>query len=302
LTMPMEGKADTHCHTKYSGMTKVSILRFPDSVSEPAAVVKAAERDKLNVLCVTDHNTIRGGMEAKKIASSVEIVVGEEVKTSCGDMIGIFLNENIKMGLTPEETVDLIHSQGGLAIAAHPFSAHCESLGMRIFDLKLDGVELFNAAQRDGYANPTAQKIVENKLNIAHIGASDAHTPDMVGNGFTIFEGTSAEDLRKAILQKNTKYGGNVTPLREFVWMTAITAAEMESVLLRSLMGRPMRGDSDTELAVSKIRTISKAVSIVGATAFMFPPFIYLTAVAGDRIHKTEAKRIAAKYSEQFKA
>ena len=299
--MPMEGKADTHCHTKHSGMTKVSILRFPDSISEPAAVVKAAERENLNVLCVTDHNTIRGGIEAKKIASSVEIVVGEEVRTSCGDLIGIFLNENIKMGLSPEETVDIIHSQGGLAIAAHPFSAHCESLGMRIFDLKLDGVELFNSAQRDGYANATAQKFVENKLNIAQIGASDAHTPDMVGNAFTTFDGSSAEDLRKAILQKRTRWGGNVTPLKEFVWMTAITAAEMEFILARSLLGRPLNGDSDVELAVSKIRAISKAVSLVGATAFMFPPFLYLTAVAGDRIHKSEARRIAARFSDQIK-
>lgn len=297
----MEGKADTHCHTKHSGLAKVGILRFPDSISEPAAVVRAAERANLNVLCVTDHNTIRGGLDARRSASSVEIVVGEELNTAEGDLIGLFLTENISRGLSPEETIDLIHSQGGLAIAPHPFSVDAESLGSRISELKLDGVEVFNAAQRDGYANATALKLVENKMDLALIGASDAHTPDMVGNAYTTFEGTTAEDLRKAILQKKTRWGGQVTPLGQFVWMTAITAAEMESILARSLFGLPMKEDSEAALAVSRIRTISKAVSLAGATAFMFPPFIFLAAVAGDRIHRSKARMTVSHFLDLSK-
>jgi len=295
----MEGKADTHCHTKHSGLTKLGFLRFPDSVSEPAEVVRAAEMEELNVLCVTDHNTIRGGVEAKKIASSVEVVVGEEINTSGGELIGLFLTEGIKRDMSPEETVDIIHSQGGLAIAPHPFSAYCDSLNFRIFELKLDGVEVFNAAQRDGYANSTALKLVEDKPGIALVGASDAHTPAMVGNAYTLFEGTTAEEFRKAILQKRTRWTGQVTPLREFVWMTAVTAAEMECILARSLFGRPMKDNSEVEMVVSRIRTISKVVSIIGATAFMFPPFLYLTAVAGDRVHSSRAKLSASKFLDQ---
>jgi len=286
----MEGKADTHCHTKHSGLTKIGFLRFPDCISEPAAVVKAAERAKLNVLCVTDHNSIRGGVEAKRLASQVEVVVGEEAKTTGGDLIGLFLTDKIEKGLSPEETIDMIHSQGGLAVAPHPFSAHCDSLGFRIFELKLDGVEVFNAAQRDRHTNPTALELTENKLDVALMGASDAHTPAMVGNACTSFDGTTAEELRKAILQKKTRWGGEITPLREFVWMTATTAAEMEAILARSLFGRPMKDDSEVSLAVSRIRTISKMVSLVGATAFLFPPFIYLTAVSADLIHQSKSK------------
>jgi hypothetical protein len=297
--MVMEGKADTHCHTKHSGLTKVGIIRFPDSISEPAMVVKAAEREKLNVLCVTDHNTIRGGLEAKKIASSVEIVVGEEVKTTAGDLIGIFLNENIPKNLSPEETIDRIHAQGGLAIAAHPFSSDCDTLGFKIFDLKLDGVEVINAAQRDGYSNSTTQKLIENKLEIARIGASDAHTPEMVGNAYTVFEGQTAEEFRNAVLQKKTRAAGEITPLGEFVWMTAKTMAEMDVMLARSLLGRPMTRDSDVENAVSRMRTISKIVSIVGVTALLFPPFIYSLGIAGDRIHRSKAKFTVSKFIDQ---
>lgn len=294
--MAMEGKADLHCHTKHSGLTQVNILRFPDSISEPADVVKAAERKGLNVLCVTDHNSIRGGLEAKKFAGSVEVVVGEEVKTTNGDLIGLFLNEEIKRGLSPEETIDKIHAQGGLAIAAHPFSADAESLAFKIFELKLDGVEVFNAAQRDGYANQTAFKLAEQRGGFALLGASDAHTPDMVGNAYTIFEGSTAEDLRKAILQKRTRWGGQVTPLKEFVWMTANTIAEMDVMVFRALFGRPMNQDTDVAAAVWRMRRISKFVSFVGATALLFPPFIVTLAVAGERLHSSKAKLTAEQH------
>ena len=80
----MNGKADLHTHTKYSGLSKVLFLQIPDSVSEPRDVVRAAEAKKLDVLCVTDHNSIRGGLEAGKHARSVEVVVGEEVMTADG--------------------------------------------------------------------------------------------------------------------------------------------------------------------------------------------------------------------------
>lgn len=295
----MEGKADLHSHTKHSGLTQVGVLRFPDSISEPSAIVKAAEREKLNVLCVTDHNTIRGGLEAKKFANSVEVVVGEEVNTKSGDLIGLFLTENIKKHLSPEETIDIIHSQGGLAIAAHPFSTDCEALGFKIFDLKLDGIEVFNAAQRDGYANITAQKLTENKLDMAFVGASDAHTPDMIGNAYTLFEGTTAEELRKAILQKRTRYGGQLTPLKEFVWMTAITASNMEMILARSLFKRSMKEENEAAIAVSTMRPLSKLVSLMGVTAFMLPPIIFLAAVAGDRIHRSKARFTVAQFLER---
>jgi len=297
----MEGKADLHTHTKHSGLTQVSILRFPDSISEPAALVKAAEREKLNVLCVTDHNTIKGGLEAKKFPSSVEVVVGEEVNTLNGDMIALFLNETIPRHLSPEETIDRIHAQGGLAIAAHPFSADCDSLGFKVLELKLDGIEVFNAAQRDGLSNATAQKLTMGKVDVAFVGASDAHTPAMVGNAYTIFEGQTAEDLRKAIIQKKTRFGGSVTPLGEFVWLATITSANMYAILARSLFKLPVKEENEAAAAVSTMRPISKFVSLVGAGTFVLPPFPLLAAIAGDRIHRSKARVTVADFLKQAK-
>ena len=82
-------------------------LDLPDSVAEPREMVEAAEKIGLDVLCVTDHNSIRGAVEAKKHARSVEIVVGEEILTSEGEVLGLFLTEQIASGLTAGETIEV---------------------------------------------------------------------------------------------------------------------------------------------------------------------------------------------------
>jgi hypothetical protein len=285
----MLGKADLHVHTRYSGLTRVYFLRFPDSISHPSEIVKMAERRQLDVLCVTDHNSIRGAMEARKSATSVEIVAGSEIATLDGDLLGIFLTEDITKGLPAEETIDKIHEQGGLAVAPHPFSSHADSLGLKIAELKLDGVELFNAAHRDGYTNDAAQIIAKN-LNVAFVGGSDAHSVEMVGNAYTQFDGTSAEDLRKAILARKTSFAGQPTPLKDLIWMTVNVTAELWRVLGLSLLGRPVLDGTECSLVVSRMRTISKIVSLMGATAFLVPPAPALVGVLGDRIHRSRSR------------
>jgi len=59
-------KADMHIHTKYSGMMKYMGLKFPDSVEEPLKVMKCAKANGMNIIAVTDHNTIKGALETKK--------------------------------------------------------------------------------------------------------------------------------------------------------------------------------------------------------------------------------------------
>lgn len=285
----MLGKADLHVHTRYSGLTRVYFLRFPDSISHPSEIVKMAERRHLNVLCVTDHNSIRGAVEARKSATSVEIVAGSEIATLDGDLLGIFLTEDVPKGLPAEETIDKIHEQGGLAIAPHPFSSQAFSLGLKIAELKIDGVELFNAAHRDGYTNDAAQIIAKN-LDVAFVGGSDAHAANMVGNAYTQFDGKSAEDLRKAILARKTSFAGEPTPLRDMIWMTVDVTAELWRVLGLSLLGRQVLDGTECSLVVSRMSTISKIVSLMGATAFLVPPAPALAGVLGDRIHRSRSK------------
>lgn len=285
----MLGKADLHVHTRYSGLTRVSFLRIPDSISYPSEIVKMAERRQLNVICVTDHNSIRGALEARKSATPVEIVAGSEIATIDGDLLGLFLSEDIAKGLSAEETIDKVHEQGGLAIAPHPFSSHCNSLGLKIKNLKLDGVELLNAAHRDGYSNDAAQTIARD-MNVAFVGGSDAHAPTMVGNAYTKFKGDNSEDLRKAILRKETDFAGEPTPLKDLVWMTVNVTVELCRVLSHSLLTKNPMDDTECALVISRMRTISKVVSLMGATAFLVPPAPAIAGVLGDHIHRSRSR------------
>jgi predicted metal-dependent phosphoesterase TrpH len=284
ITPQMDGRADLHTHTKYSGMSKLRFMRFPDAVSEPADVVRAAERRGLDVVCVTDHDTIRGGTMAEQARPrKVEVVVGEEVSTADGEVVGLFVNEDIPRGLSAEETIDRIHAMGGVAIAPHPFSAHCSSLANRLFELELDGVELFNAFHRDGYTNDIAQKLCEN-MAVARTGGSDAHAPMMVGDGYTIFEGTTAEELRKAILRRETDFGGRYTTFRNLVWLTTLIMLRLQGTITLSLMGAERPDDTRST------RDISRVMGLAGTLVFLAPPINFLAGVAADKLHRSRSK------------
>ncbi len=285
----MAGKADLHTHTKYSGMSKIRFLRFPDAVSEPREVVEAAERRGLDIVCVTDHDTIDGALKAKHVRSPVEVVVGEEVSSGGGEIIGLFINESVPRGLSPEETIDRIHAMGGVAIAPHPFSVHCSSVEERVFELKLDGVEMFNAFHRDGYANDLVQRVCRH-LDIARTGGSDAHAPMMVGDGYTVFDGTTGEELRKALLRRETAYGGDGTSFKNFVWLTTMITAKLQRTLIASLLGAEMPDDTQCTKEIFSARGVSKLVGLLGTIVFLTPPVALTASVIGDKLHKSRSR------------
>ena len=67
---PSMGKADAHVHTKYSGLHRMGVLRFPESVSEPRDVIVQARTAGMDVVCITDHNSIKGALKAREIAKA----------------------------------------------------------------------------------------------------------------------------------------------------------------------------------------------------------------------------------------
>ena len=165
-------KVDTHIHTKYSGNSK-KIPVIPDCISRPDKILKYADKRGIDFLAITDHDTIRGGSETEKLAPS-RIIVGEEISTSDGELLGLFLNEAIPSGLSVEESIDMVKAQGGLVIAPHPYSVICPCLKDLIHKLNIDGIEVFNAFHRDGIINRKATE--ENKkIKNASIAGSDAH-------------------------------------------------------------------------------------------------------------------------------
>ena len=282
-------KADLHIHTKYSGIGKFWKLKFPDSVEEPRNILKVAKKKGIDIIAITDHNTVKGGVETKKLEKEfgIEVIIGSEIMTTEGEIIGLFLNEEIPKGLTPEETIELIKEQDGLAIAPHPYSPICKALGDRIFDLNLDGVEVFNAYHRDGIVNNIAlNKVIKNyhKKPSAFIGGSDAHIARMVGNAYTLFEGNSADDLYKAIVKKRTSFNGKPTPLYQAILWSYEVVYESEKKLIKSLLFKI--GDS----SIDSIKFYKKILGVFGGFVYMFSPLPILSGFLGNYYLKKKAK------------
>ena len=107
--------ADLHIHSKYSH----------DSLMSPEGVVKQAKKAGLTCIAITDHDTIRGGVEGKKAGEKygIRVIAGSEIKTDCGDIIGLNLHDEIRV-TGWKEVIAAIRSQGGLVVLPHPYREH----------------------------------------------------------------------------------------------------------------------------------------------------------------------------------
>jgi len=193
-------KYDLHNHTKYS----------PCSNLDPKILLKAAKKNGMNGIAITDHNTIKGAVKAKKLNKDkdFEVIVGSEIRTNYGDVLCYYVNKGIK-SREFFSVIDEVKKQNGLVVIPHPFRTSSNpkhSFGYSIEKIKnkIDGIECFNARMMPGN-NEKAQKIAK-KLKVAGTGGSDAHFNFEIAKAYTIFDG----DLRKALKQKKTKYEGTI--------------------------------------------------------------------------------------------
>jgi predicted metal-dependent phosphoesterase TrpH len=212
------GKADLHMHTTYSdGCATI------DEVLEHVQMHTA-----LDVIAITDHDQIEGALRARDLWAKgsyrFDFVVGEEVTTKEGHLLGLFIEKRIQPGQSMERSIDLIHEQGGLAVIAHPlhrfFRHSCQKDVMdRIHsskDVWFDGIETWNASFCGIYANYIAMGANRSIYNIPELGNSDAHMLSAVGSGITWFEGKSAQDVRRSIEKGLTAPGGKLWEIRAY--------------------------------------------------------------------------------------
>ena len=189
--------ADLHCHSSASF----------DSLSPPGSLVRKAAQVGITHLAITDHERLDGAFRARDEApADVTIIVGEEIRTTAGDMIGLFLERAVPPGLSPLETAAAIHEQGGLAGLPHPFDRF-RSSGARLAaaaDLAelaqaVDYIEVHNARALGG-ANPMAARFAADRM-IPGVASSDSHNMLELGVAYTILPGPveSAADLRAAL-------------------------------------------------------------------------------------------------------
>ena len=143
-------------------------------------MARAAELG-LDRVALTDHDTADGSLQLKRMAPALAIV-GEEVRTSEGDIIGLFIDATISPGRPPEEVCDLIHGMGGLTYACHPFDRRRVGFDPdRLVALapRLDVIETFNS-WADEAANRAAAEVCRELGKVAAAG-SDAHAARELG-------------------------------------------------------------------------------------------------------------------------
>jgi predicted metal-dependent phosphoesterase TrpH len=220
--------ADLHIHTTCS-----------DGAASPEQVARVLASSDLAVAAVTDHDTVDGALRVREALAGrgPEIIVGTEVTSADGHLLALFVDRAVPKGRTAEETVELVHERGGLAIAAHPyFPVH--SLGDLAGRLPFDAVEVANGTPLGELANRRARRALAGSAR-AVVGGSDAHVLAAIGHVQTLFPGRSAADLRTAIERGQTKPA--------FAWgqhlriAPMLVAAQARS-LLRDLLERRHEG------------------------------------------------------------
>ncbi|RLG49555.1 MAG: hypothetical protein DRO00_09845 [Thermoproteota archaeon] len=157
---------DLHVHTKWS----------KDSMADPKLVVRVSVKKGLSGIAITDHNHIIGAYEAKRYApEGFDVIIGEEIKTKQGDVIGLNISERIRPRIDVDEAIDQIREQGGLVLLPHPFSVFRRRISKSILRIvnKVDLVEVVNG-RSFSFDNLLSKKLAE-EANKPGVGGSDAH-------------------------------------------------------------------------------------------------------------------------------
>lgn len=199
-------KIDLHCHTKYSYDGSSSIER----------IITHAKKVGLDGIAITDHENTKGWAEAIELGKKHNflIILGEEIKTNKGDVLGLFLKEQIDgYKKEPRWAMEEIKKQGGLVIIPHPFhgSEGFKDDITKYLDL-IDGIEVFNGRMLNIKMDSKAKEFAK-KYNLGMIAGGDSHYFKAIGYAYTEFNGNTKEELKQAILKKETRVRERKAPL-----------------------------------------------------------------------------------------
>lgn len=198
------GKADLHVHTRVS-----------DGLASIEQVLEYAEHETdLDVIAITDHEDVTGGLRAQELAAKrgyrVQVVPGAEVTTLQGHLLGLYIERTPKSFRQVESAIEMIHTQGGVAIVPHPMSWLTRSLSERTIDriclrgeggVTFDAIEVANPSPAGRQTGRKAAFINGRRWLLPGVGSSDAHHLPHIGRGWTEFEGTQPEELKLALVE-----------------------------------------------------------------------------------------------------
>jgi len=201
----MRIRLDLHVHTTYSF----------DSTIDPAALREICSERGLAGVAITDHDSLQGSLAFASELPDLVVIPGSEIRSAEGEIIGLFLSEEIPPGLTAPETMRLIHEQGGLVVIPHPFDIVKvqRMTARRLEELmsEIDALEALNGKPRWWWANSRAQRFAaEHGLPVT--AGSDAHKASHVGLLYTEMEMFSGPAEFMASLADATLHGDRYSP------------------------------------------------------------------------------------------
>ncbi len=195
-------RAEFHTHTRFS----------KDSILNKFFILFMLKLKKIKLIAITDHNEVKGAIKYQKFLKkfNIDVIIGEEVMTDSGEIIGLFLNKKIEPFQSPELTVKQIKEQNGIVYLPHPYDEKRyktvlkEEKQIKLKD-EIDFIEIHNGRNiSEKYSNK--QKDIQQKLKITPIIGSDAHTFIELGRNYIEIEYTNIEDFKnnmKDIVEKS---------------------------------------------------------------------------------------------------
>ena len=201
-------RMDMHVHTEFSSDAFLSLK----------TIVKVCKAKGITCLAVTDHDTIKGARQLQKMASSLRVIIGEEIESTEGEIIGLFLKAEISPHLSPEATISEIRKQGGIVYIPHPFVNTRKSIfrKARLAELigEIDILEVFNSRSLCRASNRRALEFALSNDLLCGAG-SDAHSRLELGNAYVEVENFETKDDFLENLKKAKIWGQQISlPIR----------------------------------------------------------------------------------------
>ncbi|MEI7682863.1 MAG: PHP-associated domain-containing protein [Candidatus Saccharibacteria bacterium] len=184
-------KIDLHTHSIASVDGGITVQQYRQLL----------DKEKLNYIAVTDHNRIDFAQELHRELGD-KIIVGEEIMTTAGELIGLFLTTAITSGMSPLDTVHAIHAQGGLVYLPHPFETIRHGLQIDVLESMSEYIDIVEAHNgRAVLQNPKNQALAWARQHSKPMAASsDAHVWFGAGHTYTVVEGQiAAKQLKKCL-------------------------------------------------------------------------------------------------------
>ncbi len=234
-------KIDLHAHTWQSGDCPVS----------PERLVHAAKRRGLAGIAITNHGVFDGHAAAQTAGGpDFHVIPGEEVYSSGGEIIGLFLHDEIPNGLSPEETCRAIRAQGGIAVVPHPYDRYRKgALGEAALDRLvaahlIDAVEVFNGRMVAPQDNHTARRYAMAHHLPMTVGSDGHSTWEYGGSYIAIAPFTDAASFL-ANLPHATLH-----PRRSAQWVHVISSIEKKRRTRRAASEAARQAQAQTSDAV----------------------------------------------------